>query len=51
MFFDCVGSVASERDSDGDERIIAERGHGLQVVGNAGVGLAVGLRSEAARSR
>ena len=34
-------SVAGERDLDGDERIVAERLHGLQVAGDAGIGLAV----------
>jgi len=44
-----VDSLPGEGDLNGDERIVAERGHRLQVAGDAGIGLAVGLRSKAAR--
>lgn len=49
VLLDHVGSVAGERDLVGDERIVAERGHGLQVAGDAGIGLAIGLRAKSAR--
>jgi len=44
-----VDSPPVERDLNGDERAVAERGHGLQVGGAAGIGLAVGCGSKAAR--
>lgn len=44
-----LGSVAGKRDSNGDERIVVERGHGPQAAGDAGMGLAVGLHAKAAR--
>ena len=42
VFIERFDSVAGERDLDGDERIVAERVHGLHVAGDAGIGLAVG---------
>ena len=45
----CSLSVAGERDLDGDEGIVAERGHRLQVAGAACIGLAVGLGSKTAQ--
>ena len=34
VLLDHVGSLAGERDLDGNERIVAERGHRLQVAGD-----------------
>ena len=45
-----VDSPPVERDLNGDERVVAERGHGLQVGGDAGIGLAVGFGPKAARN-
>jgi len=44
-----VDSPPVERDLNGDERVVAEFGHGLQVGGDAGIGLAVGFGPKAAR--
>ena len=50
MFIDRVVRATYERDLDGSETIVAERGHGLQVAGDdACIGLAVGWRNKAAR--
>ncbi len=42
VLFERGDSVAGERDLNGDQRIVAVRFHGLQVAGDAGIGLAVG---------
>ena len=45
VLFDRVGSGADERDSNGDERVVSERGHGPQVAGDSRLGLAIWLAS------
>lgn len=41
VLFDRIGGIADERDLNGGEKIVTERGHGPQVAGDSRTGLVV----------